>query len=167
MNALRPSRERFVFAVNRQDRRAFTLFELVLVLGLIVTLTGLVLPSTSLWSKDLATNQGVDDLRMALLRLRGQAIRSGRQQEFRYYAGTSRYQLSAWVDGMTVLEDRTIPGGVQFEASRAQNRRAGSVLFTPDGTATETTIALTSPSGRLVLLTVDRLTADVEVVDAE
>ncbi len=72
-------------------RRAFTLFELLLVLAVLAVLAGVTWPMAQWWYRDHALRQSAPDVRVVLGRTRVHAIDEGVPYDFRYEPGGRRF----------------------------------------------------------------------------
>lgn len=73
------------------ERGGFTLFELLLVLGILALLAGTIWPIAQWWYRDHALKQTAADLRVALDRTRIKSIDTGLEYEFRFEPGGRRF----------------------------------------------------------------------------
>ncbi len=118
-------------------RRAFTLLELLLVLGVLVILSGMAWPVLDrlLTSERLA--KSADRVRASWVSARASAIESGRILAFRYEPDGTRYRL-ALQEEVDEFEERrppslaklpleqTLPSGVRFLASQDNQATPGN-----------------------------------------
>lgn len=89
---------------RRRDRRGFTLFELLLVLGLMVLIGAIVVPSFSRTFENQRLRESADIVRTALARARIEAMKSGRTMLFRYEMGGNHYIMEPWVGADDYIE---------------------------------------------------------------
>lgn len=151
---------------TRSRRPAFTLFEAVLVAGVLLILAAATVPTLRSMHGYYKLQGGVDSVRAAFARARQRAIEEGRPYRFAIEPDGSHYRIApdrpdywgggqASGDGVALVQEDALPGGVRFNlnadpagvpdanASDKEEKTASSgnwttaVVFQPDGTARE------------------------------
>jgi prepilin-type N-terminal cleavage/methylation domain-containing protein len=147
-------------------RRAYTLFELVMVLAIAVSLAAITFPSLEAMYGDSRVTAAVDAVRAAWALGRAQAVNEGRAYRFAVVRNQGNYRVapdaSNYWTGDTpapddpanppLIQEETLPKGVRFSsvdnsgdsstpATPAQSVSSGAwstvVTFLPDGTASQ------------------------------
>lgn len=157
-----PDRGRTLY---RRERFAtgFTLFEVILVLGLIAILSGVVLPAVGRWQAGVPLQRAEAAVRDALLTSRTVAMSTGQPTGLEIESGSSRYRsLRQGPEGWSRLEHQ-LPDGVRFAAESGSGTRSTTLTFTPDGVATDAAIDLVAADGHQTRLRLRRLTGNVSV----
>lgn len=126
------------------SRSGLTLFEMVLVLGLLVALAAIAWPAVEGSFENARLRNAADKVRAVWSTARLEAMRTGTIHEFRYEPGGSTYQVRLW-DGVApeatgaetelpqddleaALSDDVLPPGVTFAAGpQVVDERAGLV----------------------------------------
>ena len=150
-------------------RQGFTLFEVLLVLGLVLALSSVVLPAVGRWHADAALRQGATDLQNTLIRLRTQAVSTGRSTGLEWTPGSPAYRLirqssgAKGAPGGWTREEASLPTGVLFENTPSRSGTPTSILYSADGIAADTEISLVDADRRRARLRVRRLTGTVTV----
>ena len=109
------------FANLRPARHAFTLLEMMLVLGLLVMVGALAWPSLQRAYDGIRLKKTAEQVMAAFGHARVQAMSTGVAQAFRFQPGTGQYTLMAMADDS---------GGVDSDASGAASAMAGSTART-------------------------------------
>jgi Tfp pilus assembly protein FimT len=120
--------------VKRSPRRGVTLFELLLVVGIIAFMAILTVPAMDLFMPDTKVKGSVDQVRAAWADARARAIEEGRPYRFSIVPDTGHYRIAPdspeyWGGGGSpqgeclVLEE-SLPGGVRFQVADAGNSGA-------------------------------------------
>jgi Tfp pilus assembly protein FimT len=104
---------------SRQLRSGFTLFELLLVLGLLIIIGAVAWPSIQRSYDGIRLKKTGDQVMAAFGHARVQAMSTGVTQAFRFQQGTGQYTM------MTMQDDSQ---GVDSDASGATSGMAGSAL---------------------------------------
>jgi prepilin-type N-terminal cleavage/methylation domain-containing protein len=149
-----------------RPRPGFTLFELVLVLAVLVTLAAIAYPSMEAMYGSYRLTAGVDMVRAAWAAARSRAIEEGRPYRFAIIPGEGRFRVapdggSYWSgNGQNddnsagpppLIQEDTLPKGIRFASTDAgtatdtgvqQDSTTGGpwtsvATFLPDGTARE------------------------------
>ena len=90
--------------VLRKQRDAFTLFEILVVLVVVVVLGAIAYPSISGMTGVESLLRSGDQVRIHLARSRNQAMRSGQTLSMRYELQGNRYIIEPWTTGEEFLE---------------------------------------------------------------
>jgi Tfp pilus assembly protein FimT len=110
------------------DRRAMTLFEILLVLVLLVIVSSMAVPLFDGGFATMRLRRGSDQVVAAWIEARVQAIQSGRTHQFRFQPDTGNYRVEQWqvlqesaegVDrllGMPDLNQKVQTGWVPYQA---------------------------------------------------
>lgn len=124
-------------------RRAFTLLELLLVLGILAGVTSLVVSGLLMLLTDRTLARSGDQLRVEMMQARLLAMRTGRTQMLQMQTGTSECRLQAWYDmnDMTEATDQTgstsalLTGGNASAASfqTQASQEPAKTIALPDG----------------------------------
>jgi hypothetical protein len=150
-------------------RQAYTLFELVLVLALIIVLTGIVYPSLDAMYGDYRVTQAADMIRAAWANARAQALDQGRAYRFAILPGMGNFRIAPdsaefWggqgeafdpleATDLPYLVEETLPRGVRFATVatvQSGELATGGESFMPPGTldpSAWTTTATFLPDG--------------------
>src|SRR5271167_2478982 len=107
-------------------RRAFTLFELSLILGLLVIMAALAWPSIQHAYEGIRLKKTAEQVMAAFGHARVMAMSTGVTQAFRFQPGTGQYTLMAMADDS---------GGVNSDASGAASAMAGSTAHPNSSTS--------------------------------
>jgi prepilin-type N-terminal cleavage/methylation domain-containing protein len=146
-------------------RRGFTLFELVLVLAVLVTLAAIIYPSLEAMYGGYRLVAGVDMVRASWAAARSRAIEEGRPYRFAIIPGEGRFRVAPdggtyWSDNSPeensngpppLIQEETLPKGIRFASTDSgaatdsgpqQDSANGGpwtsvATFLPDGTARE------------------------------
>ncbi len=96
-------------AVSGENRRGFTIVELLLALAILVTLAAMVVPSFSSLLADRRVARAGDQLRVEMMQARLAAMRSGRTYLLQLQQGSNKVRVRPWVDmnDMTEALDQT------------------------------------------------------------
>ena len=109
---------------SKPSRDAFTLIELLLVLSIMVVALAVVAPNLEGMLTSRAVHNGVEAVRVELLKARIEAIRTGQIQAFQCQVGSKEFAVQPWLS----VNDQT-------EAS------AGATVVTQTGQTVETSAA--------------------------
>jgi type II secretory pathway pseudopilin PulG len=172
-----------VFALRRL--RGFTLFELLLVLGIFMVIVALATPFLARAFHAQALNNGADLVRASFDRARVQAIRTGNVYAFLYEPGTSSYTISPLINAYSLVNPslsggasgspaiKQLPQGLVFagsavsEDARAQFESEGAslaarnmtpILFYPDGTSQDAYVLVANDQGHQIRIRLRGLT---------
>lgn len=147
------------------DNGGFTLMELLLVLGLLVTAMSMVVPALARYQRAIPLNQAVAMLRTELLRTRLRAIDEAETWMVELSPdgrSFSRYRNFEKNDSVGVTF--RLPDGVILLSPTSRNRPDQSIKplqFLPDGTMTSATLLLQDSEGVRRTLILDRLTGAI------
>ena len=160
---------------ERSRASGFTIVELLMVLGILVVLTSVTLPSVLRWQRGLSMEQGVSTLQIQLQETRLAAIRSGeawnlvlpqnqrpgRRQAVRDTAAVDIRLLFHWPAGLICSEvsPTTLPA-----ASTTESDQPTRIVCQPDGTVSDCLLKLTDSNEHQTLLRIDRLTGMASVI---
>jgi len=158
---------------NAASRRTggFTIVELLMVLGILVVLTSVTLPSILRWQRGLSMEQGISTLQIQLQETRLAAIRSGeawklvlphnqnpgRRQAVRDTAAVDIRRQFHWPAGLKCSELSTA-------ISTLESDQPTRVVCQPDGTVSDCQLQLTDSNENQTQLRIDRLTGMASVI---
>ncbi len=120
---------------HRNERTAFTLMELLLVLALIVAVGAIVSPVTTVLMNRQRLNSGADSVRAGIIQARLEAMRSGRPQVFQCTIGSGEIQVNPWIDPADATTAADMTGAVTTSGT-------GGMTMPVDGGGGGTTITL-------------------------
>ncbi len=155
----------------RSRAGGFTIVELLMVLGILVVLTSVTLPSILRWQRGLSMEQGISTLQIQLQETRLAAIRSGEAWNLVLPQNQSPGLRQAVRD--TAAVDRRLqfhwPGGLKCSelspaTSTSRSDQPTRIICQPDGTVSDCTLRLTDSNGHQTLLRIDRLTGMASVI---
>ncbi|MEC9095743.1 MAG: prepilin-type N-terminal cleavage/methylation domain-containing protein, partial [Planctomycetota bacterium] len=89
---------------RRKQRQAFTLFEILIVLTVVIILGAIAYPAVSGMTGVESLLRSGDQVRIHLARSRNQAMRSGQTLALRYELQGNRYIIEPWTTGDEFLE---------------------------------------------------------------
>ena len=92
------------------DRRGITLLEMLLVLGLLVAIAALALPSVTQPLDSYRLRKSGDLIRAEWAKTRAKAMETGRTYVFRYEPEAGGYQVEPWYSDEDYLESSTLTG---------------------------------------------------------
>jgi Tfp pilus assembly protein FimT len=111
--------------MKRNTRPAVTLFELLLVVGIIAFMAVMAVPAMDLFMPDTKVKGSVDQVRAAWADARARAIEEGRPYRFAVVPDTGHYRVAPdspeyWGGGGTpkgecLIHQDALPGGVRFQ----------------------------------------------------
>lgn len=146
------------------DNGGFTLMELLLVLGLLVTAMSMVVPALARYQRAMPLNQAVSMFRTELLRTRLLAIDEAETWMVELSPdGRSFSRYRNFEKDASVRTTFRLPEGViLLSASRIHSEQSIKPLqFLPDGTVTSATLVLKDSEGLRRTLILDRLTGAI------
>ena len=158
---------------SRTSRRAaFTLMELILVLGVLVVLTAITLPGILRWQRALPLEQAVSILQLQLQETRAAAVRSGEAWSLilpHPHEPWRREPVIASQDRIQHYRFR-LPAGIRCEiiepagtpSSRQEPQK--QIVFQPDGTVHGCRLRITTNDGIVTILQIHRMTGLATVV---
>jgi len=158
-----PSRPFRRFRGDLGSRDAFTLVEILLVLGLLAVLSGVVLPAVGRWQSGLPMQRAEAEVRDALFRSRAAAIAGGRPCGFQFHADSELYRTIETGAAGPRTTDHRLAGGVRFGGVASGRGWEPPILFTADGIAADATISLVDAQGNRSRLRLRRLTGSVTI----
>jgi len=91
-------------------RRGITLLEMLLVLGLLVTIAAMTLPTVSRPLENHRLRKSADQIRAEWTRARAKAMETGRTYVFRYEPEADGYQVEPWYSDEDYLESSQLSG---------------------------------------------------------
>ncbi|MEI8214197.1 MAG: prepilin-type N-terminal cleavage/methylation domain-containing protein [Planctomycetota bacterium] len=121
--------------LNYPVRRGFSLFELILVLIILVTLAGFAIPTLDAMVTSRRLTQSAERLQNELLEARIEAMKTGQAQVFRATIHGNGYTISPWLSGR---EDSDASAGATIMSTggavKTERTRSGSVASTAAST---------------------------------
>lgn len=123
-------------AATNLSRQAFTLFELLLVLAVLVALAGIAVPTFESMVSSRRLQQSIEQLRNHLTEARVAAMRTGQAQVLRATLQTRDYSISPWLGGN---EDQDASAGATVATSDGQIMKTESVQGSGVGATTAET----------------------------
>ncbi|HUG67467.1 MAG TPA: hypothetical protein VMM76_06930 [Pirellulaceae bacterium] len=114
-------------------RRGVTLLEMLLVLGLLVAIAALAMPSATRPLETYRLRKSGDLIRAEWAKTRAKAMETGRTYVFRYEPNADGYHVEPWYSDEDYLESSTLTGVGGFGASVAMPT---SPLFDPTAVST-------------------------------
>lgn len=128
--------------MSKTGRRGVTLFELLLVVGILGFIAAMTVPALDIFMPDTKVKGSVDQVRAAWADARARAIEEGRPYRFAIVANTGRYRVAPdapeyWGQGgapageCLILEDG-LPGGVRFQTVDENGNYSGDGADTSD-----------------------------------
>ena len=119
---------------HRSSRDAFTLLELLIVLAVLAGMAALSWPAVSGLLAKSEIRSAAKQVRAALTRARLDAMESGTVHQFRYQAGTGRFEIAAVTGPANEGPESGLSGPVDREASEnAENTLPSGVCFESPG----------------------------------
>ena len=135
---------------QHQQRSAFTLLELLLVLAILVALGAMIYPTLAGMYGDVRVKAGADEVQAAWTEARAHAIEDGRPYRFAVQAGTGKFKVApdadAYWDGSAepteenaaapFKQEGELPTGILFDVPSDLPSSGGwstVVVFNPDG----------------------------------
>lgn len=155
------------FSGKAPSPSGFTLFEVILVLGLIAVLSVVVLPAVGRWQAAVPLQRAEAQVRDAILTSRTTAMTTGRPTVVEIDSGSTRYRCLRPGPGEGIRTEYQLPDGVQFSADSGSGSPTKRLAFTPDGVATDAAIDLVAADGHKTRLRLRRLTGNVSVEPAD
>jgi Tfp pilus assembly protein FimT len=165
-------------------RRAYTLFEIMLVLAIIVAMGAIAAPIFHKSFEIERLRKASDALRTAWAKTRVEAMSTGVTHIFRSQYGTNQYVIAVWDNGEsateassnTIVSERQghLPEGIIFyaaeKAAEVQDGQTGQgegmapdLFFYPDGTTSTAQVLLANQIDRFVKVGIRGLTGVTEV----
>lgn len=156
-------------AVARLRQRAFTLFEIMIVMGIIGVVATIGIPSVISSLNKQGMRKAVSDFVEACSHARAAAIFSGQTAELMIYPKTKRFSISA--RGRTMSFSGEFPPNIHIEILgvnfiEMQEADLAKVRFRPNGICDEFAMVIRSDEQEMRKITLDIVTgmADVETV---
>jgi prepilin-type N-terminal cleavage/methylation domain-containing protein len=161
-------------------RRAFTLFELILVMAIILILAGAAVISIDTMRGPYDLAAAVDSIQTSWASARSHAVDEGRKYRFAVKWGSGDYRIAPdsldfWSGGSGgdgwVVED-SLPKGIPFESASNGGSADSSgwstvVTFLPDGTALEdASVVLAAKGSKAKMVSIRGITGVVRVRDS-
>ena len=98
---------------HTNQRRAFTLLEMLLVLAVLVVVVSFTMPALALPLENHRLRRGADQIRARWAQARAQAMEHGRTYVFRHDPGADTFMVEPWMSGDDYLEsDQLLTLGV-------------------------------------------------------
>jgi len=167
---------------RQQHRRAFTLFELLLVLAVLAVIAGMVVPTLSNAMSTRPLRGAADEVRQVLTTARRDAIDAGVPLRFEYEPGTGVFRVAMLFDvgavsaeaavdglppGVTFVGEDSLDAGIVFEqldeASLTAHGGVPVVYFYPDGTSDSAQLQIADNENRSIVIELRGLTGAVTV----
>jgi prepilin-type N-terminal cleavage/methylation domain-containing protein len=148
---------------RRPQNKGFTLFEVLLVLGILTVLSGLVLPSVNQWRSGLPLQRAETEFRDRLIAARTAAITSGEPHGVQVQFGQTAYRALKRSGQSWASEERRLPDGVRFVAGQGRAGWSPPIIFTPDGVGPDLSVSLIDEQQVTSVLVLDRLTGTVRI----
>ena len=175
------------------SRRGFTLLELILVIGILVAISAIALPTVTRSFSSQSLLKAADRVRVSMGQARVRAIRTGQIHAVGYVPGRSWIDIASLEQLPTIAnragrrlqeqrrgitsnyDDDLLPGRVIFVAGQtvvdARAADAGptdtsqlrTILFYPDGTSQDARLTLQNEDGRLIDVALRGLTGIASV----
>jgi prepilin-type N-terminal cleavage/methylation domain-containing protein len=123
--------------LSSSSRRAFTLLEVILVMGILVAVAAVAWPSIHRSYESLRLRKAADQVQAGLSRARVEAMSSGVSQVFRFEPNSPRYTITPYQDDSVSLD---------ATAADTSNSSAGQGSTTPSNAASTPTGGQTDPS---------------------
>jgi general secretion pathway protein H len=147
------------FPVSAQPQRAFTLVELMVAMAVVGLLLAVTVPGSMRFYQSIQYRQAVRDVLSTLGSARQQAMDQGRAQDVLFSPENASIEYRG--------EVQQLPRGFAMQlttASEVNQGAVGVIRFYPQGSSTGGDIAIRSPVGRGVRITVDWLMGGVSQV---
>ncbi|QDT37945.1 prepilin-type N-terminal cleavage/methylation domain-containing protein [Stratiformator vulcanicus] len=167
---------------KQTQRRAFTLFELLLVLAVLAVIAGMVVPTLSGAMSTRPLRGAADQIRQVLTTARRDAIDAGVPMRFEFETGTNIFRVALLFDvsagavestaietppGVTFIGEDRLDGDIVFAESEGLSLTAQSdaaaVFFYPDGTSDSAQIRLVDDANHSIVIKLRGLTGAVTV----
>lgn len=153
-------------------RAAFTLMELILVLGVLVVLTAMTLPGILRWQRAMPMEQAVSIMQLQLQETRAAAVRSGEAWSLLLpdINEPGRREPVTASQETNQQQRFRLPAGIHCEiieaAGTSGSRREppNQIVFQPDGTVRSCRIRITTNDGIVTILQIHRMTGLATVV---
>lgn len=148
---------------HRAWRSGYTLFELLIVVGILSVASAIVLPfaMSTLDSKGLKTIASSINRDLNTLRL--DALRSGFVHRFQFTNDASQYTLFAAGDSEGQSGKLRQLSGLRLKSLHSKPGEVISIAFQPDGTASSGEFKLIDHVGNRITFSIDRLTGEARV----
>lgn len=138
-------------------RRGYTLFEMVIVVGLIVLLAGLAVPSIEAVYVDYKLQSAVDQVRSKWAEIRARALTEGRPYRFACIPATGDFRVEPYGgSGVAAVADSdseglvvqdSLPPGITFAAVNSADPITGEMSSSPGASGGWMTAAVFLPDG--------------------
>ena len=176
---------------SRNYSSGFTLFELLIVLGIFMVIAALATPFLLRTFSSQALKSGADQVRAAFDRARVQAIRSGNVYTFLYQPKAAAYTIAPLITSYSLVNPsvaatvgdppalKQLPHGLlfvgssvsddaraQFESENGQVAADGMtpILFYPDGTSQDAYLFVQNPQGEQIRIYLRGLTGMSSII---
>ncbi len=147
--------------IRSNSRRGITLLEMLLVLGLLVAIAALTMPSVNRPLENHRLRKSADLIRGEWQKARAKAMETGRTYVFRYQPEASGYQVEPWYSDEDLLESSEITG---MGTGGAPTTGSSAMLFNDTPAAMkelpEDIIFITSDTGQDVRAMLDMAGAE-------
>jgi Tfp pilus assembly protein FimT len=170
--------------VVRQQRRAYTLMEVLLVMAVMIMILAVGYPAIDSYCEGLKVDAAADDVRGAWSEAQAQAVNEGRPYRFAVIPGKGNYRVAPhsdayWTGGSPpspddpdnppIILEKSLPDGVVFPSGgEAAGQWSTQAVFLPDGTAEDDAdITLRLDNSRPISLHLRALTGVVTVQRGE
>src|SRR5262245_50934499 len=120
---------------SSSSRRAFTLLEVMLVMGILVAVAAIAWPSITRAYESVRLRKAADQVQAGLARARVEAMSSGVTQVFRFEPNSPRYTITPYQDDSVSSLD-----------AAADTSSAGQASSQPSGTASSPTGGQSDPA---------------------